>query len=80
MTLQKSILRAHGVLTLALIVPLAAPAQAQPRPQPPPSDKELVTLSPFEVVSENRGYYAPNTMSGRSLRTSAQKPTACARE
>ena len=32
-------------------------------------DEEIIMLSPFEVVSENRGYYAANTMSGTRLNT-----------
>ncbi len=31
--------------------------------------EEAVVLSPFEVVSDDRGYYAPNTMSGTRLNT-----------
>jgi outer membrane receptor protein involved in Fe transport len=40
--------------------------EAQTTPQPNRDDKkdEVVQLSPFEVVSNNRGYFAPNTMSG----------------
>jgi hypothetical protein len=30
-------------------------------------ETEVVTLSPFEVVSDNNGYYASNTMSGTRL-------------
>lgn len=30
-------------------------------------EEEAVQLSPFEVVADNRGYYAPNTMSGTRL-------------
>ena len=30
----------------------------------PPSDKEMVTLSPFEVVANTKGYYNSSTMSG----------------
>src|SRR5689334_7403440 len=29
-----------------------------------PSDKEVVTLSPFEVKADTKGYYNANTMSG----------------
>ena len=32
-----------------------------------PSKEEVVTMSPFEVVSDNRGYYAANTTSGTRL-------------
>src|SRR5687768_1102079 len=31
--------------------------------------EETVVLSPFEVVSDNRGYFASNTMSGTRLNT-----------
>jgi len=39
---------------------------------PAPGDKagardEVVTLSPFEVISDNKGYFASNTMSGTRL-------------
>jgi hypothetical protein len=39
----------------------AASAAVQPGNQP---DSDVVTLSPFEVVSDTKGYYAANTMSG----------------
>ena len=29
-----------------------------------PGSDEVVSLSPFEVVSDTKGYYASNTMSG----------------
>src|SRR5438045_1496947 len=29
-----------------------------------PADKDVVTLSPFEVVADTKGYYNANTMSG----------------
>ncbi len=32
-----------------------------------PATEEIVSLSPFEVVSENKGYFASNTMSGTRL-------------
>jgi outer membrane receptor protein involved in Fe transport len=56
------------VLTLAAGASLAA---AEPKSTPTsPTDEErekVVTLSPFEVVSDNNGYYQSNTMSGTRL-------------
>ncbi len=34
-----------------------------------PTDKEVVQLSPFEVVADTRGYYSANTMSGTRFNT-----------
>jgi hypothetical protein len=34
-----------------------------------PSKDEVVSLSPFEVVSDTKGYYSPNTMSGTRFNT-----------
>lgn len=34
------------------------------RPVAAPADDEVVTLSPFEIVSDTKGYYSANTMSG----------------
>lgn len=47
----------------------AIPASARPLlgPATAPSADEPVVLSPFEVISEGRGYYAANTMSGTRL-------------
>ena len=33
------------------------------------ADKDVVTLSPFEVTASNKGYYSPNTMSGTRFNT-----------
>ena len=46
---------------------LAAGAAADAQTVPIPSKEEVVTMSPFEVVSDNRGYYAANTTSGTRL-------------
>jgi len=35
-------------------------------------EQELVTLSPFEVVSENKGYFAANSMSGTRLNSKVE--------
>lgn len=43
----------------------AAPASA-------PDSDEVVTLSPFEVVSDTRGYFSANTMSGTRFNTRLQ--------
>ena len=44
----------------------ATSAVAPTSGEAPRSAEEVVSLSPFEVVSESRGYYGANTMSGRS--------------
>ena len=36
---------------------------------PSTAKEEIISLSPFQVTEENRGYYAPNTMSGTRLNT-----------
>jgi outer membrane receptor protein involved in Fe transport len=38
----------------------------------PADSDEVVTLSPFEVVSKDRGYYASNTMSGTRLNSKVE--------
>src|SRR5688500_14908914 len=41
------------------------------------SDEEkIIALSPFEVVSDNNGYYASNTMSGKRLNSKIEDPGA----
>ena len=52
------------VMTLAL---LGAPLGAQVATPPGISSDSPILLSPFEVVSDARGYYASNTMSGTRL-------------
>jgi len=50
--------------------PTAAEVAAEaPRYTAPEPADEVVTLSPFEVVSDTRGYYSANTMSGTRLNT-----------
>jgi hypothetical protein len=48
--------------TSAQVAP-ASPASSSSSTQPKSTD-EVVALSPFEVVSDTKGYYASNTMSG----------------
>lgn len=38
----------------------------------PKDDENVVVLSPFEVVSDNRGYYASNSMSGTRFNTKVE--------
>ncbi len=48
----------------------AAPKAAVPvttTPAASPASEEVVSLSPFEVVSENKGYFSSNSMSGTRL-------------
>lgn len=53
---------------LALIAGwLSAATVLEAQSLPPPSKDETVILSPFEVVENNRGYQAVNTMSGTRM-------------
>ncbi len=45
------------------------PATGGPTAAPPKSSDEVVTLSPFEVVSDSKGYFSANTMSGTRFNT-----------
>lgn len=57
-------------LLLASTVGLAATALAQETsPASAQRDEDVVVLSPFEVVSDTRGYYSANTMSGTRFNT-----------
>jgi hypothetical protein len=59
----------NGVLDPAEIAAMNAdPARTPPAAAMVPTD-EIVTLSPFEVASDTRGYYATNTMSGTRFNT-----------
>ena len=53
----------HASVTVA--VAQVAPAPVKSTSNPPAA--ETVVLSPFEVISDSRGYFAPNTMSGTRL-------------
>jgi hypothetical protein len=74
-----------GAALWAQVAPSPAPAQPTPStparerereriqpdttaPDSPPAD-ETVVLSPFQVVSDTRGYYSANTMSGTRFNT-----------
>ncbi len=57
-----------------LFVALTPPVWSQTAPTPPaeePAKKpdEVLVLSPFQVVADNRGYYGANTMSGTRFNT-----------
>ena len=54
------------LLGLALVSPGLSAQTATATPAPSESE-EVVRMSPFEVKVEDRGYYAPNTMSGTRL-------------
>src|SRR2546423_665359 len=43
----------------------AVPVVTEPASKP--AGDEVVSLSPFEVVADNKGYFASNTMSGTRL-------------
>src|SRR5215212_5637723 len=47
----------------------AASTSTGPSPAQPKSTDEVVALSPFEVVSDTRGYFSANTMSGTRFNT-----------
>jgi len=58
-----------ALATVLLFSCALARAQSVPAPDPKrapvaPASGEVVALSPFEVVSDTKGYYSPNTMSG----------------
>jgi outer membrane receptor protein involved in Fe transport len=56
------------VLLGVILALLAGFAEAQPAPAPAlAKPEETVTLSPFEVVADSRGYYGANAMSGTRL-------------
>src|SRR5688500_20100941 len=61
--------RLAGLLALAgPLAPLPAQSTQSPPATPAPKeDKDVIQLSPFEVVDNNQGYYAPNTMSGTRM-------------
>ncbi len=59
-----SSLRFCALLASAAILRSAQPPANEPSK---PDEEKVVKLSPFEVVSDNTGYYASNTMSGTRL-------------
>src|SRR6187549_1335100 len=50
-----------------LAAPLGRSANAPATANETSGEEQVVKLSPFEVVSDNNGYYASNTMSGTRL-------------
>ncbi len=66
-TLRRLLVRSLCLSALALT---PAMAQTTDTSTPPPAaEDEIVTLSPFEVISNNKGYYSANTMSGTRFNT-----------
>ncbi|OHE80523.1 MAG: hypothetical protein A3G75_03150 [Verrucomicrobia bacterium RIFCSPLOWO2_12_FULL_64_8] len=59
------------LLGLALGSPGLSAQTATATPAPSESE-EIVRMSPFEVVVEQQGYYAPNTMSGTRLNSKVE--------
>lgn len=67
------------LLTASLLTAQTASPQPADQPAPPTetagpaaesaADKDVVVLSPFEVQTDTRGYYAANTMSGTRFNT-----------
>ena len=81
MNLTKRSLLLRRCLALAAACAVALPCaalRAQVAPTQPPKDgstppsDEVVTLSPFEVISDNKGYFASNTMSGTRFNTKVE--------
>src|SRR5262245_23857382 len=68
---KRSPLALRGLM-LAQLCWLALPAAAQTTPAAPAEkekEKDVLVLSPFEVVADNNGYYSANTMSGTRFNT-----------
>ena len=59
--------RTLAALALVAVAPLLAQTAPAPSPTAKPVAEETITLSPFEVVAENKGYFQSNTMSGTRL-------------
>ena len=58
---------APACLVISTSLSLAQTTDSPPASEPDSRPDEVVTLSPFEVVAENKGYFASNTMSGTRL-------------
>ena len=64
----------RGAFAALTVLVLSAGAQTKPADPVPAADPnrekgEMVVLSPFEVTSDNKGYFSPNTMSGTRFNT-----------
>src|SRR6185436_12483463 len=59
--------RGSALIAAALFTSPFAFAQTASQPKTTPAAEEVVTLSPFEVVDNNRGYFGANTMSGTRI-------------
>jgi outer membrane receptor protein involved in Fe transport len=63
----------RGILAVSAFLLVSLPVAAQVAPTAPaksnvkPADDTIVELSPFQVVSDNKGYQASNTLSGTRL-------------
>ena len=67
-------------LTLALLPAMdAQTAPAIPTATETETKDQVVTLSPFEVVAETKGYFAANTMSGTRLNSRLEDIAAAIR-
>ncbi len=67
LTLARDDTNKNGRLDADEITTMEAAQRTPPRVVPAGGDEGVVTLSPFEVRSEDRGYYASNTTSGTRL-------------
>ena len=68
----------HGQVVAPAAAPDATPPKvkkdvvvtttaSESKPAAKPAEEEVIALSPFEVVSDNKGYFAANSMSGTRL-------------
>ena len=67
--LRRPFLRSIRRTSLVVLSLAAISARAQIAPTAPsnPAGEEVIALSPFEVISDNKGYFSSNTMSGTRL-------------
>lgn len=64
-TIRRSRLLAPLLIALAAILPVSA--QTVAKPEADAKSEEVITLSPFEVVAETKGYFAANSISGTRM-------------
>ena len=72
LTLAKYDTNKNGRLDPGELAAMEAAQRRPPRIETAPVNESLVRLSPFEVRSEDRGYYASNTTSGTRLNTKVE--------
>jgi outer membrane receptor protein involved in Fe transport len=57
------------LLLLLAVSRAGAQSTALPPKLVPPTEQEVVSMSPFEVISDTKGYFSANTMSGTRFNT-----------